>query len=121
MIKTLSTRARYAEAYWRFLRNEDAFIPEPRTFGLDDVSARSEREQCDICFAQQKGDKQMKEQAAFRVAQRKWDNALPEEERDIERVCRMCSEWVPESGFRKREAHTCIECDAWAAELEEAK
>ena len=63
----------------------------------------------------------MTNQKAFMIAQRKWDNALPEEERDIERLCRVCAEWVPESGFHKREAHTCIECDAWAAEQGESK
>ena len=56
---------------------------------------------------------------AFQAAQRSYDNALPEEAREeVERFCRVCSEWLAENLFATPRAHVCIACDEWAAGLE---
>ena len=52
---------------------------------------------------------------AFSAAQRSYDNALPEESRELERFCRVCSEWLAENLFATPRAHICIACDEWAA------
>lgn len=55
---------------------------------------------------------------AFQAAQRAYDNALPEEERDTDRMCRVCAEWVAAQDFDSIRSHVCKACDAWAAGLE---
>ena len=60
----------------------------------------------------------MNNDKAFKIAQRAHDNAMPPEERETERFCRVCSEWLAESLFATKRAHICIACDAWAAGLE---
>ena len=60
----------------------------------------------------------MKNTIAMRIAQRTYDNALPEEARESERFCRVCAEWLAEICFATPRAHICNACDAWAAGLE---
>lgn len=55
---------------------------------------------------------------AFEAAQRAHDHAMPPEERELERFCRVCSEWLAENLFATPRAHICKACDEWAAGLE---
>jgi len=59
-----------------------------------------------------------KELRQLKAAQRHYDNVMPDEQDEPQRVCKCCGEWVSESGFRTPQSHNCNNCLADIRDIE---